>query len=259
MNKTALITGASCGIGLEFAKLFAKNGDNVILVARSEEKLCEIQENLIKKYNIRAYYYAVDLTEENAVKNLFEKVTADGHNVDYLINNAGYGDNHAFLDTEWEKHENMVKLNILALMEMCRRFGKIMADRKSGRILNVASVAAFSGGPDMSVYYASKAFVLSFSDAIAVEFKRSGVSVTCICPGPTESNFAKAADSEKSRMFRYLFPKSSESVAKAGFCAMMSGKKLCYHGAAVKAMSFLSRFTPRSMNAKFAEFMNGKA
>lgn len=259
MSKTALITGASCGIGLEFAKLFAENGTNVIIVARNEQKLAAIQKNLTEKYNINVYCYPLDLTADGAVEKLFSAVTSNGHNVDYLINNAGFGDNQPYLDTDWERQKNMVELNILALMEMCHRFGKTMNERKSGKILNVSSVAAFSAGPDMSVYYATKAFVLSFSEAISAEFRRNGVTVTCLCPGPTNSNFANAADSEKSNMFRYLFPKSSESVAKAGYKAMMKGKTRCYHGATVKAMSFISRFSPRNMNTKFSEFMNGKS
>ena len=256
MNKTVLITGASCGIGFEFSKIFARSGDNLILVARSENKLAEICRELSSEYNISACYYAKDLSLPDAAKDIFEKVTADGHKVDYLINNAGFGDNHEFIKTDCDVHRNMIKLNILALTELCHLFGKEMCGRRSGKILNVASVTAFSAGPYMSVYYASKAFVLSFSEALAEEFADYNVSVTCLCPGPTESNFANTADSEKANMFRYLKNATSEEVAESGYKAMMKGKVLCYHGMSVKAMAFLTRLFPRFINRKFAKYMN---
>lgn len=256
MNKTVLITGASGGIGLEFAKIFASKGDNVILVARSEDKLVKIKKYLEKKYHIFVRFYAKDLTSPNAAKELFDEVVSDGWTVDYLINNAGFGDNRAYLHADWETHENMVKLNVLALMELCYLFGRGMYNCGGGKILNVASVAAFSAGPYMSVYFASKAFVLSFSEALAEEFKHRNVSVTCLCPGPTESNFGTASDYGKSNAFRFMKPAKACDVAKAGYKAMMSGKTRSYHGANVKAMAFLTRLSPRFINTKFSKFMN---
>lgn len=256
MTKTVLITGASSGIGLEFAKIFAEKGENVILVARNEEKLIKIRKYLMEKYNNFTCFYVKDLSAPNAAKELFDEITADGRKVDYLINNAGFGDNHKYLHTDFETHEKMVKLNVLALMELCYYFGWVMCNRGNGKILNVASVAAFCGGPYMSVYYATKAFVLSISEALAEEFGEFGVKVTCLCPGPTISNFADAADSGKSNMFRYLKPSTSKEVAEAGYKAMMKGKPLHYHGFNVKAMAFLTRFSPRFINTKFAKFMN---
>ncbi|MBQ7874585.1 MAG: SDR family oxidoreductase [Oscillospiraceae bacterium] len=256
MNKTVLITGASGGIGLEFAKIFASKGDNVILVARSEDKLIRIRKYLEEKYHIFARFYAKDLTLPNAAKELFDEIVSDGCKVDYLINNAGFGDNRAFLHADWETHEKMVKLNVLALMELCYLFGRAMYNRGGGKILNVASVAAFSAGPYMSVYFASKAFVLSFSEALAEEFKNRGVSVTCLCPGPTESNFGNASDYGKSNAFRFMKLAKAEEVARTGYKAMMSGKTLSYHGINVKAMTFLTRIVPRSVSAKFTKFMN---
>jgi len=256
MTKTVLITGASSGIGLEFAKIFAKNGDNVILVARSEDKLIRIRKQFIDKYNNFTCFYVKDLSKPNAAKELFDEITADGRTVDYLINNAGFGDNRKFLHADFETHEKMVKLNVIALMELCYYFGKVMCNRGSGKILNVASVAAFCGGPYMSVYYATKAFVLSFSEALSEEFKEFGVSVTCLCPGPTESNFGKTSDFGKSNAFKYLGVAKAENVAKAGYNAMMKGKTLHYHGFNVKTMAFLTRLSPRFINTKFAKIMN---
>ena len=256
MNKTVLITGASCGIGFEFAKIFARSGDNLILVARSEKKLAEICRELSSEYNISACYYAKDLSLPDAAKDIFEKVTADGHKVDYLVNNAGFGDNHEFIKTDCDVHRNMIKLNILALTELCHLFGKEMCEQKNGKILNVASVAAFSSGPYMSVYYASKAFVLSFSEALAEEFADYNVSITCLCPGPTESNFGKFSDFDKSNAFKYISVAKAKDVAENGYKAMMKGKTLCYHGIAVKGMAFLTRLSPRFINRKFAKYMN---
>ena len=256
MNKTVLITGASSGIGLEFAKIFSEKGNNIILVARSEEKLNEICSKLSSEFNISACYYAKDLSLPGAAKDIFEKVTADGYKVDFLINNAGFGDNHDFVKTDCEVHSKMIKLNILALTELCHFFGKEMCKHRNGKILNVASLAAFSAGPYMSVYYASKAFVLSFSEALAEEFLDYNVSVTCLCPGPTESNFGKTSDFDKSNAFKYIRTAKAEDVAKSGYNAMMKGKTLCCHGINVKTMAFLTRLSPRFINRKFAKYMN---
>lgn len=256
MNKTVLITGASSGIGLEFAKIFAENGDNVILVARSEDKLIKIKKDLIEKYNNFTCYYAKDLSKPSAAKELFEEVISDGHQVDYLINNAGFGDNHKYLHSDFEIHENMVKLNVIALMELCYYFGKDMCIRKKGKILNVASVAAFSAGPYMSVYYATKAYVLSLSEALSEEFSEHGVSVTCLCPGPTETNFGTVSEFGKSNAFKYLGVAKASDVAKAGYKAMQKGKSLHYHGINVKIMAFLTRLSPRKINTKFSGLMN---
>lgn len=256
MKKTALITGASCGIGYEFAKIFAKNKINVVLVARSKDKLERIKSELEKEYGISAYVYPKDLLADNSAKELFNQLKTDGITVDYLVNNAGFGDNHAYTETEWKTHEDMVKLNVLSLMELCHLFGKEMCERKYGKILNVSSLAAFTGGPYMSVYYATKAFVLSFSEGIAEEFRKSGVTVTCLCPGPTESNFGTVSDFGKSNAFKYLGVAKAKSVAEKGYKAMMRGKSLIYHGFNVKSMAFLTRFSPRSLNTKVSAFMD---
>ncbi|MBQ5898085.1 MAG: SDR family NAD(P)-dependent oxidoreductase, partial [Oscillospiraceae bacterium] len=168
------------------------------------------------------------------------------------------GDNRKYLDSDFEIHEKMVKLNVIALMELCHCFGKAMCERKSGKILNVASVAAFSAGPYMSVYYAKKAIVLSISEALSEEFSEHDVSVTCLCPGPTETNFGAVSDFGKSNAFKYLGVAKASSVAKAGYKAMMRGKTLHYHGLNVKVMAFLTRFSPRKVNAKFSKFMNSE-
>lgn len=256
MTKTVLITGASSGIGKEFAKIFSKKGCNVILVARSEEKLGKIKDYLTQKYENNVVYYVKDLTAENAVKELYDEVKSDGYPVDYLINNAGFGSNHGYIETDYEVHENMVKLNVLSLMELCHCFGKDMCERKSGKILNVASIAAFSAGPYMSVYYATKAFVLSFSEALSEEFSEYGVSVTCLCPGPTETNFGAVSDFGESNAFRYLGVAKASDVAKIGYKAMMKEKTLVFSGFKVKFMAFLTRITPRPINTRFSKFMN---
>lgn len=256
MIKTALITGASGGIGYEFAKLFAARKCDLVLVARNREKLEEIKTELEEKYLIRVFPIAKDLTEDGAVKDIHQRLAVLGISVDYLVNNAGFGDNRAFLDAPWEIHQNMLKLNVSVLMDMSYLFGKDMLKKGHGRILNISSIAAFSPGPFMSVYYASKAYVLSFSEAIAEELRGTGVTVTAFCPGPTETAFEKTAGLEKSKMFKMIKPATAAAAAKAGFAAMIKGQTVSVHGAGNKALTFLSRFTPRCINRQFAKMAN---
>ncbi len=169
--------------------------------------------------------------------------------------NAGFGDAGSFADSDWRKQYEMVQVNITALMQLTRCFLPGMIERGHGRILNLSSVAAFCAGPDMSVYYASKAFVRSFSEAIAEEVRGTGVTVTALCPGPTATGFEKAAAmNQGSTMFKKAA--SAEDVAKAGVRAMEKGKVLCYQGAFTKAMSFGVRLIPRSIARRFARKMN---
>ncbi len=257
--KTALITGASGGIGYEIAKLFAKDGKDLVLVARSENKLNEIKNKFEEKYGVSVYIFPKDLSKENSAKELFGEVSASGIEVDYLINNAGFGDNGPFLESDLEKQDNMIKLNVLALTDLCHLFGNEMRKRKSGKILNVSSMAAFCAGPLMSVYFATKAYVLSFTEALAEELKNDGITVTCLCPGPTETNFANAADSGDSVMFKALPVTTAEYVAKYGYKAMNKGKVRAYCGISVKALSFAVRLSPRGLNAKTATIFNRRS
>lgn len=245
--KIALITGASSGIGLEFARLFAKDGVNLVLVARSGKKLSEIKSALEKSFGIQVTTVAKDLSEANAAQALIQDLA--NTDIDYLVNNAGFGDFGEFVNSSWEKDARMIQLNVTTLVHLTKLVLKGMVARKSGKILNVASTAAFQPGPLMSVYYASKAFVLMFSEGIARELKGSGVSVTALCPGPTESGFQDAAAMQESKLVKGKKMPSAREVAEYGYKAMQKGKRVVIHGFTNKLLAFSIRFLPRTLVA----------
>lgn len=256
MIKTALITGASGGLGYEFAKIFASRKCDLVLVARSKNKLDAIKAELEEKYPINIITIAKDLTEDSAADAIYNKLNILGIRVDYLVNNAGFGDNNCYFDTEWQRQEQMVKLNVLALMHLTHLFGNDMRRRGDGKILNVASIAAYMPGPYMSVYYASKAFVLSFSQAIGAELRKVGVTVTALCPGPTVTGFEAAANLEKALMFKLFKPANAADVAKTGYFAMMKGKSVAFHDFATRSVTILSKVFPSGLTAMAAKVVN---
>lgn len=256
MIKTALITGASGGLGYEFAKIFASRKCDLVLVARSKDKLDAIKAELEEKYPINIITIAKDLTEDFAADAIYNKLNILGIRVDYLVNNAGFGDNNCYFDTEWQRQEQMVKLNVLALMHLTHLFGNDMRRRGDGKILNVASIAAYMPGPYMSVYYASKAFVLSFSQAIGAELRKDGVTVTALCPGPTVTGFEAAANLEKALMFKLFKPANAADVAKTGYFAMMKGKSVAFHDFATRSVTILSKVFPSGLTAMAAKVVN---
>jgi len=257
MKQTALITGASSGIGRECAIVFAKNGFDLILVARSVDKLSALKEELEQKHGIAVTVIPMDLSEPDVACELLRQLKKLELNANVLVNSAGFGDFAGFLDSDWSKQKNMVDLNITALMQMSYVFGNEMRKCGYGRILNLSSVAAFSAGPYMSVYYASKAFVLSFSQALAEELKDTGVTVTALCPGPTSTGFDSAADMGGSKMFDTFKSATPKQVAECGYQAVMSGKHVKYHGLPTKLMNIGSRIVPRKTTTKFAAKING--
>lgn len=253
-RKAALITGASGGLGLEFAKLLAREKYDLVLVARNEGKLYRLK-NELESGGISVYVCAMDLSVPDAALNVFNYTLEHQLQVDVLINNAGFGDACAFAESDWNRQYQMVQVNIAALMQLTHCFLPQMIRRGSGSILNLSSVAAFSAGPGMSVYYASKAFVLSFSEAVAEEVRGSGVTVTALCPGPTATGFEAAASMGRdSRMFSSA--KKAEDVAKEGLRAMRRKKVLCFQGGFTKLMSFLCRIVPRQVARRYAGKMN---
>lgn len=245
--KTALITGASGGIGLKFAHILASQGFDLILVARSTERLIALKDAIQEKYHIAVYPFSVDLSLPDGVNRVYQFVHMEGLQVDILINNAGFGHYGNFIHSSWEKESSMISLNIHALTQMVKLFYPEMVKRRYGRILNVASVAAFEPGPLMAVYYASKSYVLSFTEALANEAKGTGVTFTALCPGPTISGFADAADLETSKLFKILPLDTTDHVAKVGYKAMMKGKTVIIPGLLNQIMIFSVRFTPRKM------------
>ncbi len=246
-NQTALITGASGGIGYEFAKLLARDCSTLVLVARNEGRLGDVKKELERAFPVSVLIMGKDLSKAGAPEEIFRELESRKIAVDILINNAGFGDLGAFAETEWPKEEKMIAVNVTALTRITKLFLKGMVERKSGRIVNVASTAAFQPGPFMSVYYATKAYVLSFSEALACELKGTGVSVTALCPGPTATGFATAAEVGQSRLFRFVKPASATAVARTGYDAMKKGKPVVIHGFLNKFMAFSVRTAPRNL------------
>jgi uncharacterized protein len=248
--KTALITGASNGIGLELAKIHASKGDNLVLVARNKTKLDEIKTELEKQFNISVYTIGKDLSLINAAQEVYNETNQQKIQIDYLINNAGFGDFGMFVETDWHKEIQMINLNITTLTQFTKLYLKDMVARKSGKIMNVASTAAFQSGPTMAVYYATKAYVLSFSEAIDNEVREFGVSVTTLCPGATESGFQAAAAMEESALVKGKKLPTAKEVAEYGYSAMLKGKVVAIHGVMNYIMANSVRFLPRSIVVK---------
>jgi short-subunit dehydrogenase len=247
MKQTALITGASSGIGYDLAHLFAADGHDLILVARSEGKLRDLAGQLEQKHNIAARVIPADLERPEAPRRLFASV--DGP-VDFLVNNAGFGLTGKFAGTDLERELAMIQVNVTALTHLTKLFLGPMIERGRGRILNVASTAAFQPGPLMAVYYATKAYVLSFSEAVAEELGGTGVTVTALCPGPTATGFATAAKMTNSRLFSVMKPMTSAKVARIGYNAMNRGKRVVITGTVNKVLAQSVRVTPRKMVTK---------
>jgi hypothetical protein len=258
MNKTALITGASLGIGFELANVFAANNNNLVLVARNASKLDAIAKDLSAKYHIKVHTFALDLSEINSAQKVFDFCQKNNMQIDYLVNNAGFGDFGFFAQSNWDKQLQMINLNITTLTHLTHLFLPNMIKNKFGKIMNVASTAAFQPGPTMSVYYATKAYVLHFSEAIANELEGTGVTVTALCPGATESGFQSAAAMEESKLVKGKKLPSSAEVAQYGFNAMISGKKVAIHGMMNYLMANSIRFTPRALVLKVVRMMQDK-
>src|SRR5271169_6698507 len=242
---TVLITGASGGIGYELAKLFARDHHNLVLVARSAHKLAQVATEL-QAQGVTVKTIALDLATPPASKFLFEQLQREGIAIDILVNNAGFGAYGEFAQMPEEEILGQIDLNITALTALTRLFLPSMIARRSGRIMNVASTAAFQPGPLMAVYYATKAYVLSFSEAIANELRQSGVTVTCFCPGATHTGFAKRAGVESSRLFK-VSAMSADKVALDGYRAVMEGRTLAISGAHNWLVAQSTRFAPRKM------------
>lgn len=248
----ALITGASKGIGKELAIEFAKHKTDLILVARSQLLLKKLSKKLTEDFKIRTYVISIDLSIPNNAEKLYEDVANLGLSVDYLINNAGFGDQGEFAEANLQKQVNMINLNVLTLTKLTHLFVQQMKKKRQGKILNLASTASFQPGPSMSVYFATKHYVLAFTEAIAEELKPYGIQVSALCPGPTESEFAATAGFtmlENAKPNR--FP-SSKEVAKFGYAKFMAGKVISIHGWFNTVQAVLAQLAPRSIVRKIA-------
>jgi len=256
---TALITGASNGIGLELALIHAAKGDQLVLVARNKSKLDELKLELEKRYKTSVYTIGKDLSAMNAGQEIFDETSKQQIRIDYLINNAGFGDFGMFVETDWNKEAQMIQLNITALTQLTKLYLKEMVKRGSGKIMNVASTAAFQSGPTMAVYYATKAYVLSFSEAIDNEVRDKGVTVTALCPGATESGFQAAAAMEESNLVKGRKLPTSKEVAEYGYESMMKGRTVAIHGFMNYLLANSVRFIPRAMVVKVTRKLQDKS
>lgn len=253
MNKKVLITGATSGIGYEFAKRFINEKYDLVLVGRNEDRLNELR-LLAKKNNVTAFTYKIDLTLSDSVDKLYEFTRKEVGNIDILINNAGIGFNGEFNEIEWEKHLDVINLNIVSLTKLTKLYSDDMVKRRKGKILNIASTGAYQPGPLIGVYYASKAYVLSFSEALREELKNKGVDIITLCPGATKTNFSKRAGKGDLEVAM-----SAEKVAEIGYNALMKNKAICIPGLMNKTLVFLSKIAPTVVNAKMVKKIQGKA
>ncbi len=252
MAKTrALVTGGSVGIGAALAEVFAGHGHDLILVSRTREKLEARGRAIHDASGVDVVCLAEDLTDPDGARRLHDAVTSRGLHVDYLVNNAGVGLYGKFATTNLDAELKMIQLNVTSVVDLTKRFLPHMIERRSGRILNVASTAAFVPGPWMSVYYATKAFLLSFSQAIDYELKTNGITVTTLCPGPTESEFKVRAGSQRSRLFE-AFVMDAPRVARVGYDAMMKGKAVAIPGLRNKLIPVAARLAPRPLVAELS-------
>src|ERR1017187_2582683 len=252
-QQTALVTGASAGIGAELAKLCAADGCNVVLVARDAERLAHLASDLVRAHHIQARVLAADLSNPLAPAQVFEQLQSTP--IDILINNAGFGLRGAFAETDWAAHARLIEVNMTAPAHLTKLFLPGMLQRKRGRILNVASTAAFVPGPFMAMYYASKAFLLSFSESIANEVKDTGVTVTVLCPGPTRTEFFEHAGIGGSKLLQSRVMTAAD-VASEGYRATVAGKTQVIAGARNRWLMRGVRIVPRGMLAGFTRRLN---
>lgn len=257
MQETVLITGASTGIGASLAQLYAQDGYQLILVARSKDKLDELAAQFKKSYHTQTIVIEMDLQKSHAAEHLKERVEAERLEVDILINNAGYGLFGEFADADLEQQTGMIDLNVRTLTRLSRLFLPEMLHRKKGVILNVASVAAFQPGPLMAVYYASKAYVLSFSEALANELQGSGVQVSVLCPGPTSTPFQRRAKLENSKLID-MKAMDVHTVARQGYEGVKAGKTIIIPGWRNRFQICLLRFFSRAFIIKIVRRVQEK-
>lgn len=240
--KTVLITGASNGIGKEFAEIFAEKGFRLILVARSKDKLDEIAEKLEAKYKVKTIVLVQDLSIPCSAQKIYEELVDRGIDVDILINNAGFGELGKFVEQKMSTITEMINLNVKTLTEMTYLFLSKMKDRNEGKILNVASTAAYQSLPEFAVYAATKAYVLNFTEALHYELRDTNISVTALCPGPTSTGFAHRAKAEKMSLFRNAM--NSKVVATQGYEGLMKNRMSVIVGSKNKFLAYLSRLVP---------------
>ena len=257
MGKTALVTGASAGLGKDFAKLFAADGHDLVLVARRKERLDELAAELTDSFGVNVTVLRADLSERSAPQEIFDALQAQGIEIEYLVNNAGFGSNGRFWELPLHGELGQIHVNIEALVHLTHLFVRPMVQRGSGRVLNVASTAGFQPGPFMATYYATKAFVISFTDAIAHELRGTGVTATAHCPGATATEFSAIAGNDKSQLFKKGNVATSIDVAQHAYRAMYAGRPIAIHGALNSVLAASSQLGPRGLVNAITAKLNG--
>ena len=251
-RSTALITGASSGIGRELARLMAQHGHDVVLVARTAERLEALAKDLEQRHGVNAVSLSADLSEGDSAQRIYAEVRRRAIDIDVLVNNAGFNVYGPFMRTDLGSEKRMIQVNVLALMALTKLFGRDMVARGAGRILNIGSTASFAPAPFDSLYAASKAFVLSFSEAIAEELRGTGVTVTVLCPGPTRTEFAARAGMADTKIFSGPLM-SAQQVASIGYNALVRGQTTVITGFANKLLVWSMRLSPRAMVVRIAK------
>ena len=256
MMKVVLVTGASSGIGKEFARQFAYRGYNLVLVARRAELLQEMKEEFVDEYKINVDCFACDLT--NDPKAVYDFCKERDYEVSVLINNAGYGDYGSFIDSDLDKALGMIELNNKALVALTYYFIKDMKAAGYGHVINTGSVASFMPGPYMAVYYATKAFVMSFSMALREELRQDNIKVSVLCPAPTKSDFWKVANGETASVYDNIFARTATDAAKTGYELFTSNKPYAIDGVPYKILIGFVRHMPLELCARAVGFVQSK-
>lgn len=259
MKKTALITGATHGIGYELAKQFAEHGHDLVIVSRKKEDLQKVSKELTKEYGVQVWTITSDLSLYDSPEKIFTFLKKKEISIEVLVNNAGFGLFGRFSETDLEKELNMIHLNVMSLTHLTKLLLPGMLKRKAGYILNVASTASFMPGPLSAVYFATKAYVLSFSEAIAQELQGTGVQVSALCPGPTKTGFGSRSGGDSTGLFaNNALAQSAQEVATITYRDLLKGKRIIIPGWRNKIQIFLLRFAPRSLVTKIVRSFTEK-
>ena len=254
-NHTVLVTGASSGIGMELAKVFAKNGHNLVLLARGRQALEALAQELRTKFKVSAQVLEADLSDPQGPDKVAQELTVRNLHIDVLVNNAGFGLMGPHSEIDNQRQVDMIQVNVTSLVNLTRLLLPGMISRNTGGVLNVASTAAFQAGPNMAIYYATKAFVLSYTEALHEEVSTTKLHVTCLCPGPTNTGFVAAAGMEGVKLFK-LGVQSSEDVAAVGFAAFQKNQAIAISGIKNIVLALLGKLSPRSVTRKIAQALN---
>ncbi len=254
-KETVLITGASSGLGMELAKLFAADGSDLVLVARREERLIELADELKSEHGIEVHVLPKDLSKKTAPKEIFSHLNKEKIEIDVVVNNAGFGNKGHIADLDTDLQLDMIQVNLVALTHLTRLFITGIIERGYGGILNVGSLAGFQPGPNLAVYYATKAYVLSFTEALAEEISNPNIKISCLAPGPVKTEFGEKSDLEDSLLFKLSLMEMAP-VVKAGYEGFRKGQTIIIPGLKQQIVPFLNRFTPRLLVRKIAKKLN---